>query len=126
MRVEQATDPVASHGEGPVWPERWGGLRWVDMLGADVLSLAADSAIHWHHVGRVAAALRPRRRGGAVIGVERGFTLEDADGMLAQLGELWTDDWARMNEGGCRFASSPGERSDRPRLFDVPSGRGCS
>jgi pimeloyl-ACP methyl ester carboxylesterase len=31
-RVEQVTDPVAYHGEGPVWSPRWGGLRWVDML----------------------------------------------------------------------------------------------
>ena len=77
MRVEQVTDPVAYHGEGPVWSERWGGLRWVDMLDGDVLSLAADGAIERRHVGTVAAAIRPRRRGGAVIGVERGFALEE-------------------------------------------------
>src|ERR687893_669783 len=29
VRAEQVTDPVAYHGEGPVWSERWGGLRWV-------------------------------------------------------------------------------------------------
>jgi sugar lactone lactonase YvrE len=101
VRAEQVTDPVAYHGEGPVWSERWGGLRWVDMLAGDVLSLAADGAIGRRHVGSVAAALRPRRRGGAVIGVERGFALEDADGTLTHLGELWTDDGVRMNEGGC-------------------------
>jgi sugar lactone lactonase YvrE len=92
---------VAYHAEGPVWSERWGGLRWVDMLAGDVLSLAADGAIDRRHVGSVAAALRPRSRGGAVIGVERGFALEDADGTLTHLGELWTDTSARMNEGGC-------------------------
>jgi sugar lactone lactonase YvrE len=101
LRVEQVTDPVAYHAEGPVWSERWGGLRWVDMLAGDVLSLAADGAIDRRHVGSVAAALRPRSRGGAVIGVERGFALEDADGTLTHLGELWTDTSARMNEGGC-------------------------
>ncbi len=101
MRVEQMTDPVAYHGEGPVWSERWGGLRWVDMLAGDVLSLAADGAIGRRHVGSVAAAIRPRNRGGAVIGVERGFALEDADGTLTHLGELWTDSQVRMNEGGC-------------------------
>ena len=42
MRAEQVTGPVTYHGEGPVWSERWGGLRWVDMLAGDVLSLAAD------------------------------------------------------------------------------------
>ena len=36
MQAEQETDPVAYHGEGPVWSERWGGLRWVDMLAGDL------------------------------------------------------------------------------------------
>jgi sugar lactone lactonase YvrE len=101
VRVEQVTGPVAYHGEGPVWSERWGGLRWVDMLAGDVLSLADDGEIGRRHVGTVAAALRPRSRGGAVIGVERGFALEGADGTLTHLDELWTDDSVRMNEGGC-------------------------
>ena len=101
MQAEQVTDPVAYHGEGPIWSERWGGLRWVDMLAGDVLSLAADGTIDRRHVGNVAAVLRPRRRGGAVIGVERGFVLEDAEGILTHLGELWSDNNVRMNEGGC-------------------------
>jgi sugar lactone lactonase YvrE len=101
MRAEQATDPVAYHAEGPVWSERWGGLRWVDMLAGDVLSLRADGTVERRHVGTVAAALRPRSRGGAVIGVERGFALEEPDGTLATLPELWTDTGVRMNEGGC-------------------------
>jgi sugar lactone lactonase YvrE len=101
VRAERLTDPVAYHGEGPVWSERWGGLRWVDMLAGDVLSLTAGGAIDRRHVGSVAAAIRPRHRGGAVIGVERGFALEDADGTLTHLGELWTDTSVRMNEGGC-------------------------
>ncbi|HEY3309747.1 MAG TPA: SMP-30/gluconolactonase/LRE family protein [Desulfuromonadaceae bacterium] len=101
MQAEQVTDPVAYHGEGPVWSERWGGLRWVDMLAGDVLTLTAGGAISRRHIGSVAAAVRPRRRGGAVIGVERGFALEDADGMLSYPGELWTNAGVRMNEGGC-------------------------
>src|SRR3712207_4746198 len=71
------------------------------MLAGDVLSLAANGTIDRRHVGNVAAALRPRRQGGAVIGVERGFALEDADGTITHLGELWPDDDVRMNEGGC-------------------------
>jgi sugar lactone lactonase YvrE len=92
---------VAYHGEGPVWSERWGGLRWVDMLAGDILSLVADGTINRRHVGSVAAALRPRQQGGAVIGVERGFALEEADGTLKHLDELWSDTNVRMNEGGC-------------------------
>jgi sugar lactone lactonase YvrE len=101
MRAQQVTDPVAYHGEGPVWSERWGGLRWVDMLAGDVLSLRPDGQVERRHVGTVAAALRPRSRGGAVIGVERGFALEEPDGTLRTLDELWTDTGVRMNEGGC-------------------------
>ncbi|MQA00545.1 MAG: SMP-30/gluconolactonase/LRE family protein [Dehalococcoidia bacterium] len=101
MRAEQITEPVAYHGEGPVWSERWGGLQWVDMLAGDILSLLPGGAVTRRHVGTVAAALRPRRQGGAVIGVERGFALEDPDGTLTYLGDLWSDERIRMNEGGC-------------------------
>jgi sugar lactone lactonase YvrE len=101
VRAEQVTGPEAYHGEGPVWSERWGGLRWVDMLAGDFLALADGGEIDRRHVGNVAAVLRPRRQGGAVIGVERGFALEDADGILTHLDELWADDSVRMNEGGC-------------------------
>jgi sugar lactone lactonase YvrE len=71
------------------------------MLAGDVLSLAADGTIDRRHVGNVAAALRPRQQGGAVIGVERGFALEETDGAIRHLDELWSDTNVRMNEGGC-------------------------
>lgn len=103
--VEQLTGPVAFHAEGPVWSASWGGLRWVDMFAGDVLSLSlggpAGGDIARRHVGAIAAALRPRRGGGAVIAVERGFALEDADGELHLLPELWADPGVRMNDGGC-------------------------
>lgn len=101
MRADQVTDPVTYHGEGPVWSPRWGGLRCVDMLAGDVLTLRDDGTVDRRHVGSVAAAVRPRRDGGAVIAVERGFVLEDADGAQTALGDLWTDARVRMNEGGC-------------------------
>lgn len=101
MKAERITDAVAYHGEGPVWSPRWGGLRWVDMLAGDYLSLAADGSIARRHVGSICAAIRPRSRGGAVIGLERGFALEEADGTLTVLDPLWTGDEVRMNEGGC-------------------------
>ncbi|MDQ3880276.1 MAG: SMP-30/gluconolactonase/LRE family protein [Chloroflexota bacterium] len=101
MKAEQVTAPGAYHGEGPVWSERWGGLRWVDMLAGDVLSLTPDGSVARRHVAAVVAALRPRRDGGAVLGIERGFVLENPDGTLAPLGEVWADEGVRMNEGGC-------------------------
>lgn len=100
-RVEQVTDPICYHGEGPVWSPTWGGLRWVDMLAGDVMSLAADGSVTRRHVSSVAAAVRPRRSGGAVIAAERGFLLEEPDGTIRDLGEVWTDPGLRMNEGGC-------------------------
>jgi sugar lactone lactonase YvrE len=99
--AEQLTDAVAYHGEGPVWSEPWGGLRWVDMLAGDVLSLEANGAVRRRPVASVAAAIRPRRCGGMVIGTERGFTLEAADGTLTRLGDVWDDGGVRMNEGAC-------------------------
>jgi sugar lactone lactonase YvrE len=103
--AQQLTEPVAFHAEGPVWSPSWGGLRWVDMFAGDVLSMGLDGpangAIGRRHVGAIAAALRPRRGGGAVIAVERGFVLEDADGKLESLPDLWADPGLRMNEGSC-------------------------
>jgi sugar lactone lactonase YvrE len=103
--VEQLTGPVAFHAEGPVWSPSWGGLRWVDMFAGDVLSMdlagPESGPISRRHVGAKAAALRPRRGGGAVIAIERGFVLEDAAGELDRLPDLWTDPGLRMNEGGC-------------------------
>jgi sugar lactone lactonase YvrE len=103
--AQQLTEPVAFHAEGPVWSRSWGGLRWVDMFAGDVLSMGLDGpangAIGRRHVGAIAAALRPRRGGGAVIAVERGFVLEDADGKLESLPDLWADPGLRMNEGSC-------------------------
>ncbi|MEC5182689.1 sugar lactone lactonase YvrE [Cryobacterium sp. MP_3.1] len=100
MRAEQLTDPITFHGEGPVFAQSWGGLRLVDLFAGDVLSLAADGTVTRRHVDSIAAALRPRVGGGAVIALERGFALEDADGTLTRLPEVWADASVRMNDGG--------------------------
>ena len=102
MSAEQLTDPVAYHGEGPVWSESWGGLRFVDMLAGDILSVDASGAVKRMHVGTVAAFVRPRTRGGYVVGLERGIGLADAiDAPPTERVEFWTDPEIRMNEGGC-------------------------
>jgi sugar lactone lactonase YvrE len=100
MRAAQLTDPVAYHGEGPVWSSRWGGLKWLDMLAGDVLGLVEGEVVRTH-IADVVAAIRPRQGGGSVIGVTRGFALEDPDGTVRQLPELWADAGVRMNEGAC-------------------------
>jgi sugar lactone lactonase YvrE len=100
MRAEQLTDPITFHGEGPVYSTGWGGLRLVDLFAGDVLTLADDGSVTRRHVDPIAAALRPRLGGGAVIAGERGFLLEDADGGLTRLPEVWSDSTVRMNDGG--------------------------
>ena len=101
MQVAQCTDPITYHGEGPVWSEAWGGLRWVDMLAGDILSLRADGEVSRRNVGTIAAALRPRCDGGAVIGTERGFLLEDAQGNPIETIAAFQDGDLRMNDGAC-------------------------
>lgn len=98
--AEILTRPECNHGEGPVWcPD--GTIRWVDMLAGDVLQLHPDFEITRTHVGTVAAALRPRRTGGFVVAIERGFAILDEEGEVHELPELWSDARVRMNEGSC-------------------------
>jgi len=120
--AEQVTDPCAYHAEGPVWWPAWGGLRWVDMLAGDVLSLDETSeAVRRQHIADVVAALRPRRGGGFVAAVERGFALVDADDRVKILDELWRDPGIRMNEGGC---DPDGRFYAGSMPYDGSSGRG--
>ena len=102
LRAEQVTDAITYHGEGPCWSDSWGGLRWVDLLAGDLLTLGADGEVRRLHVGDVAAFVRPRTRGGYVVGLERGIALADGpDALPTPLRELWSDPGVRMNEGGC-------------------------
>jgi sugar lactone lactonase YvrE len=71
------------------------------MLAGDVLSLAADGSVGRRNVAGVVACIRPRREGGAVLGIDRGFALEERDGRVNPLEDVWTDKQLRMNEGGC-------------------------
>lgn len=97
MKAERFSEPVAFHGEGPVW---WQGLRLVDMLAGDIVALGDDGTLADRlHLGRVAAAFRPRRAGGFVVAVERGFALVDDGGAVEVLPELWDDAGVRMNDG---------------------------
>lgn len=99
---EVAVGPWAHHGEGPVWDERRQRLFWVDMLAGDILAWTGNGDPVRHHVGEVAAALRPRLDGGYVVAVERGFALVDDEfGSVRQLPEAFADRTIRMNDGGC-------------------------
>lgn len=102
-QVEQVTEPCTYHGEGPVWHATWPGLRWVDMFAGDVLTRDRTTGeVTRKHVGEIAAVLRPRLSGGAILGVERGFAwADDALAKVVPFEPLWTDRTVRMNDGGC-------------------------
>lgn len=103
MQATRVTESIVHHGEGAVWSPAWGGLRWVDMLAGDYLSLdpATGQVTRTATGSPLAAMVRPRRDGGAVIATERGFSLESADGTLTALPDVFDDPKTRMNEGGC-------------------------
>lgn len=114
MHADRITDSICYHAEGPYWSDAWGGLRWVDMLAGDIMQLGADAAAGalgatdleatGQAVSRiptpspVVACVRPASSGGAVLAIEKGFALEDADGSITPLPPLWEED-VRMNEG---------------------------
>jgi sugar lactone lactonase YvrE len=102
-RVEQVTEPITKHGEGPVWHAGWPGLRWVDMLAGDVLELdTASGQVRRFNLGSVVSVLRPHADGGVVFAFERGFALAGKDlRTVRRLGELWPGPGIRMNDGAC-------------------------
>jgi sugar lactone lactonase YvrE len=72
------------------------------LLAGDILSLDERGDVERRNVGSpIAAVVRPRVGGGAVIGTERGIALEEPGGCIHQLPEVWSDHSVRMNEGGC-------------------------
>jgi sugar lactone lactonase YvrE len=103
INVEQVTDRLAGHGEGPAWDAATGRLHWVDMLAGDMLSIDPDGgAVTRTPVSSVVCAIRPRREGGLVLAVERGFALLDPGATAPRiLPELWPAGSVRMNDGGC-------------------------
>lgn len=100
--VEQLTDPLAYHGEGPVWSAEWGGLRWVDMFAGALLTLRPDGRVDRLPVGGpIAAFVRPRTRGGYVVGLERGLGLADGPDEAPRPLPPLLGPGERMNEAGC-------------------------
>ncbi|MYS81078.1 SMP-30/gluconolactonase/LRE family protein [Streptomyces sp. SID5474] len=101
MGARRFTEVVTDHGEGPAWLDRWG-LCVLDMLVGDLVLIDASGTVSRRaNVGPVVAAVRERRGGGLVVGVERGFAMLDEDLSVTESIECWTDPSVRMNDGGC-------------------------
>jgi len=118
----QITEPLAFHGEGPIWFDGRQELRWVDMLQGDVLIFGSGGAVSRQQFDTpVVAALRPRRRGGSIIATERGFAIQlNLDSVeLKPLAATISKPTERMNEGGCdpdgRFYCGSMRYDTRPR-----------
>jgi len=101
-RAEQLTDPLTHHGEGAVWSEDWGGLRCVDMLAGEVVTIAADGSARRARLGRIAALVRPVSDGRTLVAVEDRVLLWDEENdERTALTEALLAPPARLNEGGC-------------------------
>lgn len=103
MRAERVTDRVCFHGESLVWWERWGKLRFVDMFAGDVLTLGEDGVTRTPVGSSVAAVIRPRLGGGAVVARERDLAISNLDDLsdLTGFATVSTDPSVRCNDGGC-------------------------
>ena len=95
------TEVRLQHGECPVWWPDGSGLRLVDMLAGDLVTLGGGEIVR-HHVGGTVAAPRPRRGGGTVLGADRGFLLLRDDGTQERaIPDVCDGAGLRMNDGGC-------------------------
>lgn len=104
MRASRLTDRIGYHLEGPIWWERTDELRLVDMLAGDVLTLQGDQVTARIPLGSpIAACLRPRVGGGAVLATERAVCLASREDLadLEPIYEIQSDSSVRNNEGGC-------------------------
>ena len=104
MKATRFTDSVTHQGEGPVWWATTGELRFVDMLhGAVVAFTPADETYHLPVDSPVAAVLRPRVGGGAIVARELDIALARAEDLsdLAPCTPPFVPAGQRLNEGGC-------------------------
>jgi sugar lactone lactonase YvrE len=103
MRAERVTGRVCYHGEGPVWWDRWQTLRFVDMFAGDVLTLDGDRVTRTPVGSAVAAVIRPRLGGGAIVAREHDLAISNFDDLsdLAGFVTVDADAGMRCNEGGC-------------------------
>lgn len=103
MKAERITDSITCHGEGPVWWPATKQFRCVDMLAGAIVTLDGDRPRRTGVGSSIAAVIRPRIGGGAVIATESGISLAGRDDLsdLKPVVSLFDDSSLRCNEGGC-------------------------
>lgn len=94
--------PVTYHGEGAVWSKTWGGLRCVDMLHGDVLHFDSHGDPRRHHLGSVAAMIRPVVPGISIVARENDVVLwHESSGQVETVADNLVSAGRRLNEGTC-------------------------
>jgi sugar lactone lactonase YvrE len=105
LTAEPLTEPLAHHGEGPVWDPRLGRVLWVDMLAGRVLVTDLEGRSTSRPIpDPVAALVRLRRHGGHVVVGESTvwFTdLADSASTPSAQATLPLPPKTRANDGGC-------------------------
>jgi sugar lactone lactonase YvrE len=102
LAAERLTDVITEHGEGAVWFADEQVLRLVDMYAGDVLTRERDGTVTRDHVAELAAVVRPRSGGGAIVATRRDVVAWDrATGTTEVLAHLVDGDDHRLNEGAC-------------------------
>lgn len=103
MLATRITDSIAHHAEGPCWWPATGRLRFVDMLHGAVIELDGDRHQRLAVPSEIAAMIRPRTAGGAIVATESGLALAEHEDLsdLTEVVSLFADPAIRTNEGGC-------------------------
>jgi sugar lactone lactonase YvrE len=102
LEAEVAVPAQCYLGEGPVWDQARGLLRWVDILAGRVHAIdPVTGARTWFDVGDPVGTVGLTRGGGLVLALVDGFALADHDGgRLRRLGAFRTDRaTVRFNDG---------------------------
>lgn len=104
MKLEQITESISFHGEGPVWWAATKKMRFLDMLAGDVLEVDESGNYQRFPTGSdVVACIRPRRSGGAIVARTRDVAIcaeEDLSDIKTLTGDF-IEESKRFNEGGC-------------------------
>lgn len=94
--------PVTYHGEGAVWSTSWDGLRCVDMLHGDVLHFDSHGIPRRHHLGTIAAMIRPVVPGISIVARENDVVLwHESSGHIEKVADNLVSAGHRLNEGTC-------------------------